>query len=248
MTGTGQGNGGNGSKVVRASGGTGTTARARAEGRPAWEARKVWAEVADSLEALALGLKPHHEERSTGRTPADPIHGLAAKITGAVGPVGDAVKDPAVDLQTAKVAKAIEQALRETAQAIPATGRHAAQEPVRFLGDVVQAAEESDGHRRVLFTGVQSRLVVRSLAPGESIGAETHPADQVLLLLKGTGECAVEGDARAFTGNDALCVPAGARHDVRNTGTEPMRIATVYAPARHAAGAVHRTEAAAYAA
>jgi mannose-6-phosphate isomerase-like protein (cupin superfamily) len=36
--------------------------------------------------------------------------------------------------------------------------------------------------------------------------------------------------ARPFTGHTAICIPAGTRHNVRNTGDEPMRIATVYAP------------------
>jgi mannose-6-phosphate isomerase-like protein (cupin superfamily) len=38
------------------------------------------------------------------------------------------------------------------------------------------------------------------------------------------------------------------RHDVHNTGDEPMRLATVYAPPEHPAGTVHHTKADAQAA
>jgi mannose-6-phosphate isomerase-like protein (cupin superfamily) len=38
-------------------------------------------------------------------------------------------------------------------------------------------------------------------------------------------------------------VPAGARHNIRNTGDEPMRRYTIYGPPEHADGTVHVTEA-----
>jgi mannose-6-phosphate isomerase-like protein (cupin superfamily) len=45
-----------------------------------------------------------------------------------------------------------------------------------------------------------------------------------------------------------LCVPAGAEHNVINTGEEPFKLFTIYAPPQHAAGAVHETKAGADAA
>jgi mannose-6-phosphate isomerase-like protein (cupin superfamily) len=40
-----------------------------------------------------------------------------------------------------------------------------------------------------------------------------------------------------------MIVPAGARHNVKNTGTEPMKLYTLYAPPEHVDGAVHATKA-----
>ena len=40
-----------------------------------------------------------------------------------------------------------------------------------------------------------------------------------------------------------MVVPAGTRHNFKNTGGEPLRLWTVYAPPEHAPGTVHRTKA-----
>jgi len=40
-----------------------------------------------------------------------------------------------------------------------------------------------------------------------------------------------------------FCVPAGARHNVINTGNEPLKLFTIYAPPQHAAGTIHETKA-----
>ena len=40
-----------------------------------------------------------------------------------------------------------------------------------------------------------------------------------------------------------IVVPAGARHNVRNTVREPLRLYTIYAPPHHADGTVQRTKA-----
>jgi preprotein translocase subunit SecD len=40
---------------------------------------------------------------------------------------------------------------------------------------------------------------------------------------------------------DAVIVPQGARHNVRCTGTEPLKLYTIYAPPEHIDDTVHRT-------
>lgn len=40
-----------------------------------------------------------------------------------------------------------------------------------------------------------------------------------------------------------IIVPAGARHNVLNTGDEPLRLYTLYAPPEHREGTVHVTKA-----
>lgn len=42
--------------------------------------------------------------------------------------------------------------------------------------------------------------------------------------------------------SDDTFVPAGTRHNVRNTGDSPLRIVTTYAPSEHAPETVHRTK------
>jgi mannose-6-phosphate isomerase-like protein (cupin superfamily) len=41
----------------------------------------------------------------------------------------------------------------------------------------------------------------------------------------------------------AIFVPAGTRHNIKNTGKKPLKLYTLYAPPEHADGTVHRTKA-----
>ena len=41
----------------------------------------------------------------------------------------------------------------------------------------------------------------------------------------------------------AVIVPAGARHNVRNTGSAPLRLYTIYGPPEHKDGVVQSTKA-----
>lgn len=109
--------------------------------------------------------------------------------------------------------------------------------------DIEDVAEENDAFRKVVFTAEKAQLVVMSLAPSEEIGLETHDADQVLYVAEGDGTATIDGTDRPLEEGAALCVPAGTEHNVINTGDEPMKIITLYAPPQHAPGTVHRTKA-----
>ena len=41
----------------------------------------------------------------------------------------------------------------------------------------------------------------------------------------------------------AVVVPAGARHNIKNDGTEPLKLYTLYGPPDHKDKTVHKTEA-----
>jgi len=47
--------------------------------------------------------------------------------------------------------------------------------------------------------------------------------------MEGEGEILIEGQpALKVKAGDGFVVPNGARHDARNTGTQPMKLAAVY--------------------
>lgn|ERR1700694_3815345 len=106
--------------------------------------------------------------------------------------------------------------------------------------ELKDVAKENECFRQVLFTGVHSQLVVMALRAGEEIGEEVHEVDQFIYLVKGEGEAIMAGVAAPFEKGEALCVPAGSLHNVRNTGDEPMKLFTVYSPPQHAAGTVEK--------
>ncbi|HET9424712.1 MAG TPA: cupin domain-containing protein [Gemmatimonadaceae bacterium] len=115
-----------------------------------------------------------------------------------------------------------------------------------FVGDIEGRTERNRDFRRVLYTGPKMQLVLMSLAPGEDIGEEVHEdTDQFFRLEQGNGVVSIDGRDTLIEGGMAIVIPAGTRHNVRNTGDCPMKLYTLYAPPHHADGTVHRTKAAA---
>jgi mannose-6-phosphate isomerase-like protein (cupin superfamily) len=95
-----------------------------------------------------------------------------------------------------------------------------------------------------LYTGKNLQLVLMAIQPGEEIGEETHTdRDQFFRVEKGKGEVWIDGYRSKIKSDDAIVVPAGARHDIVNTGEKPLRLYTVYAPPEHRDGTVHATKA-----
>lgn len=118
-----------------------------------------------------------------------------------------------------------------------------------FVGDIEKSTLKGSDFRHVLYTGKNMQLVLMSLKPGEEIGEEVHlDRDQFFRIEKGEGEVWIDGRETKIASDVAIIVPAGARHNVRNTGVEPMKLYTLYAPPEHADGTVHVTKADAQAA
>lgn len=113
-----------------------------------------------------------------------------------------------------------------------------------YHADIERQTLENTDYRRVLYTGKASQLVLMSLAPNEEIGMETHPEnDQFFRFEKGTGKAIVDGHEYEVKDGMTVIVPMGAMHNIINTSdTEPMKLYTIYSPAHHADGTVHRTK------
>ncbi|NLD53120.1 MAG: cupin domain-containing protein [Burkholderiaceae bacterium] len=113
-----------------------------------------------------------------------------------------------------------------------------------FVDDIEKLTEENTDFRRVLYTGQNMQLVLMSLKPGEEIGEEVHDdRDQFFRIEMGKGEVLIDGKRHSVEADDAIIVPAGARHNVVNKGSEPLRLYTLYAPPEHKDGTVHVTKA-----
>lgn len=113
-----------------------------------------------------------------------------------------------------------------------------------FVDDIEDRTEENTDFRRVLYTGKHMQLVVMALPPGEEIGEEVHhDRDQFFRVEEGEGEVWIDGTRTKIESDTAMVVPAGARHNVRNTGDEPLKLYTIYAPPEHVDGTVHVTKA-----
>ncbi len=113
-----------------------------------------------------------------------------------------------------------------------------------FCDNIEQRTIANDDFRRVLYTGHHLQLVLMTLQPGDEIGSEIHDdRDQFFRVEEGEGAIDIDGVANAVSDDFAVIVPAGARHNVRNTGDRPLRLYTIYGPPEHLDGIVQATKA-----
>ena len=112
-----------------------------------------------------------------------------------------------------------------------------------YCDNIEQRTIENEDFRRVLYTGGNLQLVLMTLPPGCDIGEEVHPdRDQFFRFEEGEGSVDIDGVENAVKEDFAVVVPAGARHNVRNTGAGPLRLYTIYGPPEHRDGIVQATK------
>ena len=113
-----------------------------------------------------------------------------------------------------------------------------------YCDDIEKVTVENEDFRRVLYTGQHLQLVLMTLQSGEEIGSEVHPdRDQFFRIEEGEGVVDIDGVANPVSDDFAVIVPAGARHNVRNTGSAPLRLYTLYGPPEHKDAIVQSTKA-----
>lgn len=113
-----------------------------------------------------------------------------------------------------------------------------------FVADIEELTEKNGDFRRVLYTGKNLQLVLMAIEPGGEIGEEVHhDRDQFFCVEEGNGAVVIDGQPSEIKGDHAVIVPAGARHNIINTGDKPLQLYTLYAPPAHRDGTVHATRA-----
>lgn len=112
-----------------------------------------------------------------------------------------------------------------------------------FHDDIKKLARENDNFRKVIYTGPKSQLVVMSIPVDGEIGEETHPTiDQLLFSVDGAGEAILNDQSSSFRVDEVVFVPAGTKHNFKNTGMEDLKLYTVYSPPAHKDGTIHKTQ------
>jgi mannose-6-phosphate isomerase-like protein (cupin superfamily) len=113
-----------------------------------------------------------------------------------------------------------------------------------FNANIEKETLENKNFRKVLYTGKHSQLVLMSLKPNEEIGMEVHTDnDQFFRFEKGQGKCIIDGNFYELGDGSVILVPAGAQHNIINTsGTDDLKLYTIYSPAHHKDGIVRATK------
>jgi mannose-6-phosphate isomerase-like protein (cupin superfamily) len=113
-----------------------------------------------------------------------------------------------------------------------------------YKANIEKDTLENKNFRKVLYTSKYSQLVLMNLKAQEEIGSEVHADhDQFFRFESGTGLVIIDDNKYEVADGDAVIVPAGAEHNVINTGTEDLKLYTIYSPAEHKEGTIHPTKA-----
>ena len=119
-----------------------------------------------------------------------------------------------------------------------------------WVGDIERETVENTTFRTAVFTGEHTQLTVMRLAPGEDIGREAHTdRDQFLLIEQGEGRVELGrteetvDETHDVSADWAIIIPAGVWHNLVNTGSDELKLYSLYAPPEHRHGTVHATRA-----
>jgi quercetin dioxygenase-like cupin family protein len=72
------------------------------------------------------------------------------------------------------------------------------------------------------------------LRPGDRVLFHTHPVDEVLILLAGSGEARLDDDTVSVGAGVTLFIPAEIPHGFRNIGTEQLHVVVFFPGGRFA--------------
>jgi mannose-6-phosphate isomerase-like protein (cupin superfamily) len=112
-----------------------------------------------------------------------------------------------------------------------------------FVDSIEDLTERNKNFREVLYTGHHLQLVVMSIKKGSEIGEEVHTdRDQFFRVEKGKGQVLIGDETHKVRAGDGIVVPAGARHNVVNTGKKSLKLYTLYGPPEHKDGIVRKTK------
>jgi len=75
-------------------------------------------------------------------------------------------------------------------------------------------------------------LAIARLTPGKEIEAHIDPMEEIYFVVSGAGEMRVDEDRKEVGPGDAVWIPTGASHALRNTGAEDCIVLVVAASVR----------------
>ena len=122
--------------------------------------------------------------------------------------------------------------------------------PDPYVVDVEQVTTANDTFRTAAWTGEHLQMTLMSIPVGGEIGLELHEGTDQFLRVE-AGQARVQmGKAKDDLSFDkqveadwAIFVPTGWWHNVTNTGDQPLKVYSIYAPSHHPHGTVQKTKA-----
>ena len=120
--------------------------------------------------------------------------------------------------------------------------------PLPYVVNIEELTLQNENFRTTAWTGGNLQMTLMTIQPGSEIGLEVHDDhDQFLRIEQGLATILIgpsEEELESWDAEDdyAIFVPAGAWHNVINTGTEPLKLYSIYSPPEHEHGTIHETK------
>ncbi len=110
-----------------------------------------------------------------------------------------------------------------------------------YVANIDAQTLDNTDYRRVIFTGSKLQLVLMSIKPGEEIGTETHKVgDQFLRIEGGVGKVIIGKEEYDVKAGFGIAIPAGVKHNLKNTGDKNLQLYSLYAPPEHAEDTIEK--------
>lgn len=65
---------------------------------------------------------------------------------------------------------------------------------------------------------------MQTIAPGAETPRHRHACEEVVVVLRGSGTCEIDGAVLSFGPGSTLILPAGVPHQIANTGADEMHV------------------------
>lgn len=115
-----------------------------------------------------------------------------------------------------------------------------------WVVDIDKLTIDNENFRTTWWTGERLQMTTMTIKPGGEIGLEAHPnSDQFLRLEKGKAKVYMgrtKDDlsyVQDVSDDWAVFIPAGYWHNMVNTGSEDVKLYSIYSPVEHPKGTVH---------
>lgn len=94
--------------------------------------------------------------------------------------------------------------------------------------DIVELAKHNTTYYKQIVADEHNHIAVMSVPVGTETGVEEHPVDEVYYVAGGKGVVQYEDRISELSVNHLLFIPAGIKHNVRNTGKKRLKLLVVY--------------------
>lgn len=112
-----------------------------------------------------------------------------------------------------------------------------------FNKDMIELTRGNTLWQKEVYRDAKVQIVLMSIPAGEEIGTETHSADQTTFVVEGDARFVIDGHGSKAGPNHLVVVPKGSEHNVINTGSDVLKLFSVYAPPAEPEGAAFKTKA-----